>query len=118
VSIYNSEFKSDGAGSGISGNGVGSTLGGVFYVGSSNYVDIDNSTFQQISSIGSGGGLYVNSSTFTDIKNSLFNEIVVSISGGMFYFINTYIYFYKYYSFHHFKYCRRYLLRCISCIQH
>jgi hypothetical protein len=118
VSIYNSEFKSDGTGSGISGNSVGSTLGGVFYVGSSNYVDIDNSTFQQISSIGSGGGLYINSSTFTDIKNSIFNEIVVSISGGMFYFINPCKYFCKHYLFLDVEYCRRCLLRCISCIQH
>jgi hypothetical protein len=112
VTIHNSVFKSDGTGFGITGSSAGTTLGGVFYIDSANTVEVDNSTFQQISSVVSGGGLYVKSSVLVDVKNSVFSEIIVAVSGGLkpcLYLLCLY------------KSCdliRRALFWCFGCIQY
>jgi hypothetical protein len=86
VSIYNSVFQS-GTGGGIVGSSTVITLGGVVYVGSANIVEVNNSTFQQISGVGSGGGLYISSAVVAEIKNSVYNEIVATVSGGFSFYL-------------------------------
>jgi hypothetical protein len=82
LTICDSVFEANGSGNGVVGSSSVTTLGGVVYIEAANNVELDNCTFQQISSIGSGGGLYINSSSSVNVKNSVFNQIVVSISGG------------------------------------
>jgi hypothetical protein len=105
--MYNSVFKANETADGIVGSSSVTTLGGVVYVGMANNVEVDNCTFQQVSSVGSGGGLYINSSNGVDIKNSVFNQIVVNISGGVFFFFCCYCIYLLFY----YIYYRGYLFR-------
>jgi hypothetical protein len=70
---------------GITGSTTGATLGGAVYVENAGVVDVDETTFNSISSVSSGGGLYLSStSAVATIKNSSFDSIAVSSSGGTF----------------------------------
>jgi hypothetical protein len=84
ISIHGSVFEAGGSGGGgITGNSLGTTQGGVLYAGLTNTVDVDNSTFRQVTAVASGGGVYVNDSLATRISNSVFEQISVTVSGGV-----------------------------------
>jgi hypothetical protein len=86
LTIYNSAFQSNGSLDGVSGSSSENTLGGVVYIGSADVIELENDTFQQISSVASGGGFYVDSAGFVNVENCLFNQIDVRVSGGFFFF--------------------------------
>jgi hypothetical protein len=85
LTMYDSVFEANETGGGIIGSSSENTLGGVVYVGITSNLEVNNCTFQQISSVVSGGGLYINSSDFVDIQNSVFSHIIVRVSGGICY---------------------------------
>jgi hypothetical protein len=66
---------------------MGVTVGGVMYIGSANMVEVDNTSFKDVSSVVSGGGLYVGGVVYGHIKDCVFINIIVINSGGFFFLL-------------------------------